>query len=125
MTFLSVRDIVRPPRLPTDTIPRACARIVGVRRILLPSDLVADGVAMDPGDAARSGHVLDELDVDAIVAAAANQDEIAILVGEVQIGDLWDLSQQAPGKGFDQRQPIAERAVMQRVAQNAGDAGRG
>src|SRR5258707_217763 len=60
-------------------VPRACARIVGVRRILLPSDLVAGGVAMDPGDAARSGHVLDELDVDAIVAAAANQDEIAII----------------------------------------------
>ena len=105
-------------------IPGSGTRVVGVCRILLASDFVARGIAMDPNDAARSGRVFDELDVDAAVAAAANQDEIAVLVGEVEIGDLRDLSEQAAGEGFDQGQLIAERAVVQRVPQDANRAGR-
>ena len=42
-----------------------------------------------------------------------------------QISDLRHFSEQAAGEGFDQRQPIAERTVIQRVAQDADHAGRG
>src|SRR5204863_958210 len=60
-------------------VPGAGTRIVGVRRIPFPSGLVVGSVAIDPGDAARTGRVFDELDVDAAVAAATNHDKIAIL----------------------------------------------
>jgi hypothetical protein len=106
-------------------IPGAGMRIGSIRRIFVASALVAGGIEMDPSDAAWPGRVLYELNVNAAVAASANQDEIPILVAEVEIGGLRDLSEQAAAERLDQRQPVAKRPVAQRVAKDADRAGSG
>ena len=103
-------------------IPGACAGVVGVCRIVLASDLLARGISMHPSDAAGSRLILDHFDIVAAGFAAANQDEIPVLVGGVKIGNLWHRSKQAGADRLDQRQSIAELAVAQSIAKDAGGA---
>ena len=58
---------------------------------------------MDPGYAAGSGRVLDDLDVDPAELATANQDVVSVFIGKAQIGDLRDLPEQAGAEPLDQR----------------------
>jgi hypothetical protein len=58
-------------------IPGACAGVVGVCRIVLASDLLAHGIAMDPSDATGSRFILDRFDIVAAGFAAANQHEVS------------------------------------------------
>ena len=67
---------------------------------------------MDPGYAPRSGRILNNLDIDPTEFATADKDVIPVFIGKAQIGDLWDLSEQAGAQRLDQRKLIAEPAVM-------------
>ena len=114
-------QLVGPARA---VIPGACAGIVGVCRIVLSSDLLARGIAVNPSDATGSRLIFNQFNIVAAGFAAADQHEVTVLVCGVEIGDLRYRSKQAAADRLDQRQSIAELAAMQRIAEDADSARR-
>ena len=99
-------------------VPGARARVVSVRRIVLAPDFLPRGIPMDPSDVTGSRQVFYDLDISAAGLTAADQHEVSVLVGGVEISDLRNLSQQAVAYRLGQRQPVAKRAVAQRIAKD-------
>src|SRR5215469_631848 len=76
-------------------IPGASPRIVGICRIVLASGLLTRGIATDPSDATGSWLIFDQLNIVTAGFTAADEQEVAVLIGGVEIGDLRHRSKQS------------------------------
>ena len=100
-------------------IPGAGPRVVGILRVLLAADLDAGSIAVGPGDAARAGRVADLLHVGSVRSAAPDHDEIPVGIGDVDVGELRDLLQQADRQVLQDGPALRQRRGRQHVVGQA------